>query len=72
MMHPSQLENQMNNQCELDHQFYPVIPIGQPGTKNKRERKSHCITSKYDASWCAHTHHQTKNIKGIHFLLVSY
>lgn len=30
MMHPGQLENQMNNQYELDHQLYPEIPEGPP------------------------------------------
>lgn len=69
MMHPSQLENQMNNQCELDHQFYPVIPTGQPGTK-KEEALSLVITFKCDASWRMHT--PNHKYKAIHILLVSY
>ena len=73
MMHPSQLENQMNNQCELDRQFYPVIPTGQPRTKKEEEKEkalSLVITSKGDASWCTHT--PNHKYKAIHILLVSY
>ena len=73
MMHPSRLENQMNNQCELDHQFYLVIPTGQPRTKKEEEKEkalSLVITSKCDASWRAHT--PNHKYKPIHILLVSY